>query len=526
MTLALAKATPVPVHGPMALVKAVERLATAGSLDDIIAVVRETARDIAGSDGVCFVLKDGDFCHYVEEHAIGPLWKGRRFPLTACISGWCMLRDEPAVIPDIYLDPRIPHDAYRPTFVKSLVMVPVKTTECIAAIGTYWAETRDFSDEELMLIDALGRSTAAAIAACALRNSLSEGEHRLALALDAGGLGAWEIDLNTGKMIATDAAKAIFGLRPEAVFTRQTLLQAIHPGDRDHAALALECASLVRRDEEYRVVSGDGERWIELKGRRIDDESGLPSRVIGVVRDVTARHTNRQRLDSLRTELLRVARANDLGAMASALAHELNQPLAAATNYLSAAERLLTRDPAQAQTAIVKAQAQFVRTRDIIQRIRGFVGQGQSEHKPEDLETVCREVLELARMTAVFDGVTLYFQAETGLPAVAIDKVQVQQVLLNLLRNAREALAGRDNPRITITAARDGEMVRVSVSDTGPGLAPEIVEHLFQPFQTTKEGGMGVGLSLCRKIIDAHGGKLWHEPGNPGAVFCFTLPVA
>src|SRR5512142_1239410 len=155
----------VPEHGWLALVKAVERLATAADLAEIIEIVRTTARDISGADGVCFVLKDGDLCHYVEENAIGPLWKGKRFPLTACISGWCMLNDRPAVIPDIYLDPRIPHDAYRPTFVKSLVMVPVRTEKPIAAIGSYWSEVRDFSDEELTLLDALARSASAAIAA-------------------------------------------------------------------------------------------------------------------------------------------------------------------------------------------------------------------------------------------------------------------------------------------------------------------------------------------------------------------------
>lgn len=526
MALALAQDPTAPVQGSMALVQAVEQLATAGSLDDVIAIVRETARDICGADGVCFVLKEGDFCHYVEEHAIGPLWKGRRFPLTACISGWCMLHDEPAVIPDIYLDARIPHDAYRPTFVKSLVMVPVKTTEPIAAIGTYWAKTRDFGAEELGLIAALGRSTSAAIAAVNLRNSLAESEHRLSLALEAGGLGAWEINLATGKLIATPAAKAIFGCAPQAGFTRETLLAAIHPDDRDQAAMALECAALAKRDEEYRILTPDSERRIELRGRLVADAAGAPARVIGVVRDVTHRAANRQRLDSLRTELLRVARANDLGAMASALAHELNQPLAAASNYLAAAERLLTRDPDQARAAIVKAQGQFVRTKDIIQRIRGFVGQGKSETKPEDIETVCREVLELAQMATVYDGVMLFLTADTGLPAVAIDKVQIQQVLLNMLRNAREAMAGRDHPRVTITAVRDGDMVKVAVGDNGPGLSPEIAEHLFQPFHTTKDGGMGVGLSLCRKIVDAHGGRLWHEPGNPGATFSFTLPVA
>ena len=514
----------VSEHGWLALVKAVEQFATAADLNDIIAVVRATARDISGADGVCFVLRDGEMCHYVEECAVGPLWKGKRFPLTACISGWCMLNNQSAVIPDIYRDPRIPHDAYRPTFVKSLVMVPVRTTEPIAAIGTYWAAARTFTNDDLALIEALGRSTSAAIAACALRDSLRQSENRLALALDAGGLGAWEWNFATDALLATDACKAIFGRAPAESLTRADILAAIHPDDRAAAARVFEAG--LGRDEPYRIPRADGERRIELIGRLVPGAAGQASHVTGVVRDVTDRHRNKERLETLRAELLRVARLNDLGAMASALAHELNQPLAAASNYLHAAERLFARDPAQALGAITKAEAQFVRTKDIIQRIRGFIGQSQAERAPEDIETVCREVLELTRITTRYDGAGLYLDVATGLPPVEIDKVQIQQVLFNLLRNAVEAMADGTTRRVTISATLQDTMVELRVADSGPGLTPDIAAHLFQPFHTTKEGGMGVGLSLCRKIVDSHGGRLWHEVGNPGAVFCFTLPVA
>jgi PAS domain S-box-containing protein len=522
MALAMLKNPPAAQLGWQALVKAVEQFATAADLADIIAIVRATARDISGADGVCFVMRDGECCHYVEEHAIGPLWKGKRFPLTACISGWCMLNDKSAVIPDIYVDPRIPHDAYRPTFVKSLIMVPVKTITPIAAIGTYWAEAREFSADELALIEALGRSTSAAIGAVQLRQSLIESEHRLAMALDAGGLGAFELNVATSEMIATAATKAMFGLDPDAPCSRNDFVAAIHPDDRDAVGWLFETG--LSRDEEYRTA--DGSRRLELRCRMVTDGDGTPVRVTGVVRDVTERHQAKERLESLRAELVRVARLNDLGAMASALAHELNQPLAAASNYLHAAERLLDRDLTQARGAITKAEGQFVRTKDIIQRIRGFVGQGKSERTSEDIEVVCREVLELARMTARYEDVAMYLKAETGLPKVEIDKVQIQQVLFNLLRNAVEAMGGSAKRRVTISVSRDGDMVKLAVADTGPGLAPEIAAHLFLPFHTTKEGGMGVGLSLCRKIVEAQGGKLWHEPGDPGATFLFTVPVA
>ncbi len=143
-----------------------ERLEVAASLEQIIAVVRSTARSVTSADGVTFVLRDGDKCHYVEEDAIGPLWKGQRFPMTSCISGWCMLNGRTAPIPDIYADIRIPHDAYRPTFVKSLVMTPVGAAAPVAAIGAYWRDKRLFEAREIAAIETL-----AAAVADAMRNA-------------------------------------------------------------------------------------------------------------------------------------------------------------------------------------------------------------------------------------------------------------------------------------------------------------------------------------------------------------------
>jgi len=515
--------------GCMALVKAVERLAAADSLEDIIEIVRTTARDISGADGVTFVLRDGDLCHYVEEDAIGPLWKGKRFPLTSCISGWCMLNDRPAVSPDIYDDERIPQDAYRPTFVKSLVMVPVRTSEPIAAIGSYWAKARDFSKTEVEVLEALGRSTAAAIAAVRLRETLRDRENRLAMALDAGGLGAWDLDLVTGNFNATKACKAVFGREPEAYFSLNSLLRAIHPDDRAEARKVFDAGPGPDMDKEYRVVLQDGrEKRIELRGRAVPDANGKPCRMTGVVRDVSERFLAKERLDRARAELARVGRMNDLGQMASALAHELNQPLTAAANYMHAAERMLDKDAGQALAAIGKAESQFERAKTIIQRTRDFVGKGRSARTQEDVRAVIAEVLELARTAPRHRIFPVRIEMEPGLPPAEIDKVQIQQVLLNLLRNAFEAMEGCYTCQVVIAVKR-GEApgtLEVCVKDSGPGLAAEIAGHLFEPFRTTKESGMGVGLSLCRKIVELHGGRLWHEPGTPGATFCFTVPAA
>jgi two-component sensor histidine kinase len=161
-----------------ALVETIESLSLARSVEAVAAVIRSAARRISDADGACFVLKDGDRCWYLDEDAIGPLWKGQRFPLTACISGWAMLNRKTAVIPDIYADERIPHDAYRPTFVKSLVMTPVRPSDPLAAIGAYWAERRSPTEAEVMKLEAMARATAVALENANLYASLREALER------------------------------------------------------------------------------------------------------------------------------------------------------------------------------------------------------------------------------------------------------------------------------------------------------------------------------------------------------------
>jgi two-component sensor histidine kinase len=160
------------------LVDTIEKLSGVQTVEDVAAVVRSSARSISNADGVAVVLRDGDKCHYLDEDAIGPLWKGRRFPMTACISGWAMMNRRSAVISDIYLDDRIPHDAYRPTFVKSLVMTPVRPADPLAAIGAYWREVRSWEPEELMRLELMARATATALENARLYASLTEALER------------------------------------------------------------------------------------------------------------------------------------------------------------------------------------------------------------------------------------------------------------------------------------------------------------------------------------------------------------
>jgi len=256
--------------------------------------------------------------------------------------------------------------------------------------------------------------------------------------------------------------------------------------------------------------------------------SSGPRLFTGFVRDLTERRSTERRLQDLQSELVHVSRLTALGEMASALAHELNQPLSAIANYMKGSERLLTVDPpdkAKIKGALASAGEQALRAGQIIRRLRDFVAKGEAERRIENLPKLLEEAGALAMIAGKEGGVHLRFAISRQVELVLADKVQVQQVVLNLMRNAIEAMEGASVRELIVAAhLAPDDMVEVSVSDTGKGIAPEIAEHLFQPFMTTKATGMGVGLSISRTIIESHGGRIWAEPGQDGGtVFRFTL---
>ena len=249
----------------------------------------------------------------------------------------------------------------------------------------------------------------------------------------------------------------------------------------------------------------------------------------GFVRDLTERQQAERRLHELQNGLLHVSRVRSMGQMAAALAHELNQPLTATANYVRAALRLLSMPEPnldRVRQAMDNAVQQTLRSGEIIRRLRAFVARGEVSRQPQNIASLIEEASALALVGAKERGIKVLIDTDPDLPEAMVDRVQVQQVLLNLIRNAIEAMEDRPLRTLSLTTTRYGDQVLVSVADTGSGVPPEIVARLFQPFVTTKTDGMGIGLSVCRTIIEAHGGKLWMEPNaGGGSIFHFTLPT-
>ena len=305
--------------------------------------------------------------------------------------------------------------------------------------------------------------------------------------------------------------------------------------------------------------SGDVEELIKRpieamrQGKHWRDKCGAPSGavfeshrdpmpgggVINTFTDITERkraeaalRAREERLSELQTELLNVSRQSAMGELSSALAHELNQPLAAIMNYVQASRRMIKKTGGvvseKAYEMMDKALDQADRAGAIVRGLREIVEKGEAARAASDINKVVEEASALGLIGAARAGIRLDLELGNELPPVNINEIQIQQVVMNLVRNGVEAMAASEKRDLTIKTALDHEdAVEIAISDTGPGLAEEVEERLFQPFVTTKAGGMGIGLSISHSIVEAHGGRLWATP-NPdgGTVFHFTLPFA
>ncbi|MCF4129877.1 PAS domain S-box protein (plasmid) [Methylobacterium sp. SyP6R] len=331
------------------------------------------------------------------------------------------------------------------------------------------------------------------------------------------------------------AAERLFGYAAGEAIGQNVRILMPEPMGSEHD----DCLARYRRTGERRII---GTTRV-VTGRRRDGStfpmelavgemrSGTQVFFTGFVDDLTEYQRIQARLQELQSELVHVSRLSAMGEMASTLAHELNQPLGAITNYTKGCRRLLAHsDSGSVATAVEvldKVAEQALRAGQIIRRLRDFVARGETERRVEPVARLIEDACALAMVGAREQGVALRLALDRRAGSVLADRVQIQQVLVNLIRNAREAVAQGPRRELGIAARRLApDRVEIAVSDTGPGIAEDVAGRLFQPFVTTKPGGMGVGLSICRTITEAHGGRLEVErSASGGATFRLILPA-
>ena len=274
------------------------------------------------------------------------------------------------------------------------------------------------------------------------------------------------------------------------------------------------------------------EAIVEINASPIFDQTGEVVQIIELCRNITARVRAEDRARQRQAELAHVARLGTMGEMAAGLAHELSQPLAAIVNYIQAClERIRAGvgDSDELLADMAQAAAQAERAGDVIDHVRDFVRKREPRQTPVNLNTLVQEAAELVKLEVRQNGVNVQLDLANALPMASAQVIQIKQVVVNLMRNSLEAMSedGSDTRRLTIRTSRvAGDLVEFTIQDTGPGVASEISDRVFDPFFTTKSNGMGMGLSICRTIVEAHGGRLGVIP-NPqgGAAFRFVLPI-
>ena len=369
-----------------------------------------------------------------------------------------------------------------------------------------------------------------------LASELELSDKRLNLAADSADLGLWEWDLSKDEIWVTPTRRAQLGFPVSGKITFEDLISRWHPDDRDKVRQTLRDAIENGKDyeaESRRVLADGSVSWVAARGRVQVDEHGKPIRLLGVSMDITARKQAELEAARQQQDLAHLARVTTLGELSCSLAHELTHPLTAILSNAQAAQRFLARDDAdleQIREILNDIVTEDQRAGEVIHRLRLLLkkGEPQDQYDDVDLDEVVRDVLKLMRNDLINQNVTVDTDLAQNLPAVTGDRVQLQQVLLNLVLNACEAIADCDSSerQLLIASKSENGTVRVSVTDRGGGVHEKKLEQVFERFFTTKKEGMGLGLSICRTIINAHRGEIWAtNNGDCGATFHFSVPI-
>ena len=365
------------------------------------------------------------------------------------------------------------------------------------------------------------------------KEALRISEARMSLAAESAQLALWEWDLAADQVWIQD--EGLFGFDPHTPIDHASLAGSVHPDDRAQREVAIQraIANGGNYESEFRVILADGSvRWVSARGRSPNSaESGALTRILGVAIDITREKEAGAVAQVQREELAHLSRVATVSALSGSLAHELSQPLSSILINAQAGQRFMAQNPpnlVELRTIFEEIVSADSRAADIIDRLRTMLRRGHVALQPVNVNESIEELLQLTRTDLHRRAVTVTKVISPDLPPAMTDRVQLQQVLLNLIVNACDAMRTNapEDRLLTLTTAITEDQVRIGVLDNGVGL-PDDFESLFQPFHSTKEGGLGMGLSICRTLVASQGGKLWPERRvGRGAAFYVALPLA
>jgi PAS domain S-box-containing protein len=500
-----------------AVIAIVRRLSKAHSLPEVMEIVTHAARTLLHADGVTFVLRDGDRCYYAEEDAISPLWKGSRFPATACISGWCMTERQAVAIPDIYQDSRIPIDAYSSTFVQSLAMVPVREDDPIAAIGAYWSHSRNISPAELELLQTVANSAALAIA----KIELEQDRLRIRALIEQASDGIFVANLDGRYVDVNEAGCRMLGYSRAEILT-MTIMDLILPQEKER---------LLSHRERFLTGGTDVGEWMLRRKDGTYFHAEVSAKIFAdgrwqaITRDISERKRVEEALRLSEAAAKRALQARD--EMLAIVAHDLRNPLAA----IAVLATVLQMSDATRETGneIAHAADRMGRLiRELVDVNLMEAGTFVIRHERVVVHKLLSEVLTSQSPLASSASLSLRLEAEPMLPDLWADHNRMLQVFENLLGNAVKFT--RAGGQITLGAKADAENVLFFVADTGRGIdgdhLPRVFDRYWQARHEDRAQGVGLGLPIVRGIVEAHGGRIWVEssPGQ-GSTFSFAIPV-
>jgi len=520
------------------LIEVVQHLSTARDLANVMEIVKRAARRLTGADGTSFVLRDGDQCHYADEDAISPLWKGQRFPLDKCISGWTMRHRQPAIIEDIYVDPRIPVDAYRPTFVKSLLMVPIRTLDPVGAIGNYWSSRYRPTSEQIRILQALADTTAVALENVRFYGELERRVEARTVELETilDNVQAGVLLVVGSRIVRANPKSAeLFGFLGADALVGQPIENLL--GNMDHDALpAPEIGLSFPRafDGELLLHPPDAlPRWVRAVCKPIDS-SVYTDGAIWLLEEIGQAKAKEGMLIQMRqaAEAATLAKSAFLANMS----HEIRTPM----NAIIGMSHLMRQSPLddEQRLRLKKIDSAAYHLLSIINDILDLSKIEAGRMEFEDIDFALGEILDhtSSMISEKAHGKGLEVRVDYGGVPIWLrgDPVRLRQGLLNYAGNA---VKFTERGSITLGARLIGSdddrlLVRFEVSDTGPGISPEKQGKLFESFEqadvsiTRKYGGTGLGLAITRRLARMMGGDAGVESeSGKGSTFWFSAQL-